>query len=454
MLCLLLAGCIVGALCAGPISDRFGRRVTLGVTALFFNVGSAIQTGSHGSQALLLAGQAIGGVGVGAASMVVPLHVAEAAPPHIRGALVGIYEIGVSGGTLIGFRINYGLSTNLPATSTQWIISFAVQLIPGGLLMLGLPFIPESPRWLAKNSGQEACIRVLQKLRNLTPDHPYLREEVDGIFRQLESEREFEDRSGRFSVFKEMRRPGNRQRLIIGVLMFIFMQMAGSNAINYYSPAIFASIGLTGSDTAFFATGIYGLVRFVAVIIAMIFVVDRFGRTRTLMIGGGIMAFAMWFIGAYIKIASPSTATNTAKHIDGGGYAAIVMIYIYAIGWCFSWAGVAWIYASEIFPLRIRSPCVAICVAIHWIMNFVIARSTPYMINNIKYGTYFLFATFMTIGIPWVYFCVPETKGLTLEDMDHLFGSGLAEGEMDLEAETDGASSHEVEDARRTSIVV
>lgn len=330
-------------------------------------------------------------------------------------------------------------------------------------------------RWLAKNSGQEACIRALQKLRNLTPDHPYLREEVDGIFRQLESEREFEDRSGRFSVSKEMWRPRNRQRLTIGVLMFIFMQMAGSNAINYYSPAILASIGLTGSNTALFATGIYGLVRFIAIIIAMIFVVDRFGRTRTLMIGGGIMvspitsawmqtnetdqadiqAFAMWFIGAYIKIASPSAATDTAKHIDGGGYAAIVMIYIYAIGWCFSWAGVPWIYASEIFPLRIRSPCVAICVAIHWIMNFVIARSTPYMINNIKYGTYFLFATFMTIGIPWVYFCVPETKGLTLEDMDHLFGSGIAEGgEVDLGAEKDGASSHEVEDARRTSMTV
>lgn len=126
--------------------------MTLGVTALFFNVGSAIQTASHGSQALLLAGRAIGGVGVGAASMVVPLHVAEAAPPHIRGALVGIYEIGVSGGTLIGFWINYGLSTNLPATSTQWIISFAVQLIPGGLLMLGLPFIPESPRYVDKRN--------------------------------------------------------------------------------------------------------------------------------------------------------------------------------------------------------------------------------------------------------------------------------------------------------------
>ncbi|ETS78442.1 hypothetical protein PFICI_10504 [Pestalotiopsis fici W106-1] len=451
---LLQAGCIIGSLGAGPLSDRFGRRVTLGITALFYNVGSAIQTGSHGSEAMLLAGRAIGGVGVGAASMIVPLYVAEASPPHIRGALVGIYEIGVSGGTLVGFWINYGLSTNLPATSAQWIISFAVQLIPGVFLMLGLPFIPESPRWLARNSGQEACVRVLQRLRNLPPDHPFLREEVDGILRQLEVERQVECNTGRFGVIKEVLRPGNRQRLAIGSLMFIFMQMAGSNAINYYSPAIFNSIGLTGSNTALFATGIYGLVRFIAVIIAMIFVVDRFGRTTTLMVGSGIMACAMWFIGAYIKVASPSATANTAKHIDGGGYAAVVMIYIYAIGWCFSWAGIPWIYASEIFPLRIRSPCVAICVTIHWVMNFVIARSVPYMISNIKFGTYFLFAACMTIAIPWVFFFVPETKGLTLEEMDCLFAIASDTVLTEGKADKDKATSNEIEDAGRASTQV
>lgn len=128
----------------------------------------------------------------------------------------------------------------------------------------------------------------------------------------------------------------------------------------------------------------------------------------------------MWFIGAYIKIAAPKSGT-TAK-IDAGGYAAVTMIYVYAVGWCFSWAGIPWIYASEIFPLRIRSSCVSICVAIHWIMNFVIARSVPYMITNIKFGTYFLFASCMTLSIPWVWFFVPETKNVSLEDMDELFG--------------------------------
>ncbi|KXJ90087.1 general substrate transporter [Microdochium bolleyi] len=422
---LLQAGCIVGSLAVSPVADHWGRRTALLFTALFYNIGSAIQTAAHGSTAMMLAGRAIGGVGVGAASMIVPLYVSEAAPPNIRGRLVGIYEVGVSAGTMIGFFINYGLNINLPSTSTQWIISFAVQLIPGGLLMLGLLILPESPRWLARSKGREACTAVLGRLRNIPRDHPFLLEEVHGIFQQLDHELETDSgRGGFLNTIREMAKAGNRKRLASGSLMFIFMQMAGSNAINYYSPAIFKSIGLSGDNTSFFATGIYGVVRFIAILIAMLYVVDRFGRTRTLMAGSAVMAFAMWFIGAYVKIASPSTSASggDTRHIDAGGYAAVTMIYIYAVGWCFSWAGIPWIYASEIFPLRIRSSCVAVCVAIHWVMNFVIARSVPYMIINIGFGTYFLFAACMTIAIPWIWFFVPETKGLSLEDVDQLFG--------------------------------
>ncbi|UKZ48227.1 hypothetical protein TrVGV298_002463 [Trichoderma virens] len=396
---LLQAGCILGSLAAGPLSDRYGRLITLFATAVFFNVGSAIQTGARGSEALMLVGRGIGGIGVGAASMIVPLYVAEAAPPHIRGRLVGLYEVGVSMGTMIGFWINYGLANNLPPTSTQWM-----SRLDG----------------LQGKKGREACLQVLQRLRNLPDDHPYLLEEAHSIFQQLEHEEAIVEGNGFKSIVREIAKAGNRRRLGIGALMFIFMQMAGSNAINYYSPAIFRSIGLTGTNTGLFATGIYGVVRFVAIMISMLLVVDRFGRTKTLMAGSAVMAFSMWFIGAYIKIAAPPASGST--QITAGGYAAVVMIYVYAIGWCFSWAGIPWIYAAEIFPLRIRSPCISLCVAIHWIMNFVIARSVPYMITNIGYGTYFLFAAFMTIAIPWVFFSVPETKNVSLEDIDALFG--------------------------------
>jgi MFS family permease len=151
----------------------------------------------------------------------------------------------------------------------------------------------------------------------------------------------------------------------------------------------------------------------------MFFVVDRFGRTKMLIYGSALMSACMWYIGAFVTVSAPSATT---KHISGGGIAACALIYVYAIGFCFSWAGVPWIYCSEIFPLRIRGICVAICTATHWLMNFVIARSVPYMITNIGGGTYFVFASFLTAAIVFVYFCMPETRGLDMESMDILFG--------------------------------
>ncbi|KIW13397.1 hypothetical protein PV08_08585 [Exophiala spinifera] len=415
---LLQAGCFFGSLIAGWMGDKIGRKLALMVAGVIFCVGSLMQTVSHGNVAVMFAGRAVGGLGVGSASMLVPLYLAEVSPPAIRGRLVGIYEIGVQAGTCIGFWINYGVKLNMPESDAQWITPFAIQLIPGGLLILGMLFLPDSPRWYARFRGREAAVNVLAKLRNLPVDHPYIQEEMYRVIDQIEHEREATPGKGLVAEFKELSRKGNRNRIAIGVTLFIFMQMAGSNAINFYSPRIFKSIGLKGSNTGLYATGIYGLVRFVAVCIAIFFVVDRFGRTKMLIYGSALMAACMWYIGAYVTV----NGETTTKHISAGGYAACTLIYVYAIGFCFSWAGVPWIYCSEIFPLRIRGICVAICTATHWLMNFVIARSVPYMISNIGGGTYFVFASFLTAAVFFVYFFVPETKGLNMESMDQLFG--------------------------------
>jgi hypothetical protein len=233
--------------------------------------------------------------------------------------------------------------------------------------------------------------------------------------------------------------------------MFVFMQMAGSNAINFYSPRIFKQIGLSGTTTGLYATGIYGIVRFVAVCIAMLFIVDRFGRTKMLMYGSALMSACMWYIGAYVTVSSRSTAASAAEststNISAGGYAACTLIYIYAIGFCFSWAGVPWIYCSEIFPLRIRAMGVALCTATHWLMNFVIARSVPYMITNIGGGTYFVFASFLVAAIGFVFFFVPETKGLSMESMDVLFGETRPEeGRSRYDVDEEKAGSEMIEE--------
>jgi MFS family permease len=164
--------------------------------------------------------------------MLVPLYVAEISPPSIRGRLVGIYEMGVQIGTCIGFWINYGVTKHVAPTSAQWRIPFAIQLIPGGLLVLDMIFLPESPRWIARFKGREEAVAVLSKLRNLPEDHEYVTEEIYRVMDQIEQERLATHGKGLIAEFREMAMPGNRSRITIGVLIFVFMQMAGSNAIN------------------------------------------------------------------------------------------------------------------------------------------------------------------------------------------------------------------------------
>ncbi|CAD0083812.1 unnamed protein product [Aureobasidium vineae] len=406
---LLQAGCFFGSLAVAPLGDRFGRKPALMIAGVVFCAGSLMQTVSFGHVAAMYVGRAIGGLGVGLASGLVPLYVAELSPPAIRGRLVGIYEISVQTGTCIGFWICYGVQRNMASTSSQWILPFAVQLIPGVLLIIGMFFVTESPRWLAQHKSREIAAHTLCKLRGLPEDHEYLQEELTHIMDTVNEQLESPHDQGLVSQFKELRVPSNRRRILAGFFIFVFMQFAGSNAINYYSPRIFKSIGLNGQSTGLYATGIYGIVRLVCVIIAMYYVVDRFGRRKMLMGGAAVMATAMWFIGAYIKIANPA---QHAVGLSAGGYAAVAFIYIFAVGFCFSYAGLG----------------MALCTATHWLFNFVIARSVPYMISNIGFGTYFVFAACTTVSIIFVYFCVPETKGLSLEEIDVVFGGEFTSG--------------------------
>ncbi|KAJ5115380.1 hypothetical protein NUU61_001139 [Penicillium alfredii] len=420
---LLQAGCFFGSLAAAPVGDKLGRRLALGLGALAFMTGSIMQVASSGIQAVMFVGRVIGGVGVGFASMLVPLYSAECAPPQIRGRLVGIYEIGVQVGTCMGFWINFGVDRNMAPTSAQWRTPFALQLVPAGLLILGLVFMPDSPRWMAKVYGRTRAVETLAHLRDLPIDHPAVQDEVTDILQQLELERANSLGNSR-AALRELMQPGIRNRVFLGVIIMVFFQMAGSNAINYYSPRIFHSIGLRGTETSLVSTGIYGIVRLVAVCIAMYFVVDRFGRVPMLIGGSAVMAISMWLIGVFVKIQGPASSENTS--LSASSYAAAVFIFVFAVAFCFSWAGVPWVICSEIYPLRVRGLCVSICVATHWLFNFVIARSVPYMISNISYGTYFVFAACTTLSIPFVWLMIPETKGLKLEEVDVLFnGRGL-----------------------------
>ncbi|THC94190.1 hypothetical protein EYZ11_006331 [Aspergillus tanneri] len=417
---LLQAGCFFGSLVAAPLSDMFGRRLALGMAGAIFCIGSTMQVVSSGIEAIMFVGRALGGLGVGASSMLVPLYTAECAPPAIRGRLVGVFEIGVQVGMCIGFWINYAVDQTIASSSRQWMTPFAIQLVPGGLLLIGLAFLTDSPRWTARK-GREAVSQTLAYLRGIPAGHPAVQAELNDIMNQLEDERTTNPGKGIWVEIKECMHPGVRERLLLGNLVMVFFQMAGSNAINYYSPRIFQSIGMTGTQTKLISTGVYGL------------------------------AFCMWFLGAFVKLHGVS---HTDGKIDSSSYAAAVFIFVYAVAFCFSWAGIPWVICSEIYPLRVRALCVAVCTGTHWLLNFVLARSVPYMITNISFGTYFIFASFLTLSIPFVWFMVPETKGLKLEEVDEVFRdrtfwgkSRSREGRaLDVECAEEKGDSKEIED--------
>lgn len=151
-----------------------------------------------------------------------------------------------------------------------------------------------------------------------------------------------------------------------------------------------------------------------------------------------LQAISMWLIGAFVKV--QSAEVKTSESISGTSYAAAVFIYLFAVSFCFSWAGVPWIICSEIYPLQVRGLAVSICVATHWLFNFVIARSVPYMISNITYGTYFVFAACTTLSVPFVWFMIPETKGLPLEEVDLLFEDRIFSLRQRRSSLTQGAS--------------
>jgi Sugar (and other) transporter len=209
----------------------------------------------------------------------------------------------------------------------------------------------ESPRWLAKSGQWEKALSNLSYIRHLPADHEYIHYEIHEMRAQLEHEAKWAHGSNFFTQFKELRLKGIRNRLAIGMCMMMCQNLTGINAINYYSPIIFKSLGVASTSTSLFATGVYGIVKMCTTIIALVWILDRFGRRKLLIIGGTGAALAMFYIGGFVAVAHPSGDTQQTA----GGYVAIVMIYIFVIFYCASWNGIVWIYCSEVFKFSSES---------------------------------------------------------------------------------------------------
>ncbi|KAJ7707517.1 general substrate transporter [Mycena rosella] len=414
---ILQGGCFFGALGVGYFSNRWGRKPCMVAAGLIYIIGSIIQAvvglGTSRASALnvLYFARFFAGLGVGMVSALVPAYVSECTPRAIRGRCTGMIQLANNVGIMISFWVNYSASKNIAPTDIQWRMPFAVQVIPGVLFVLLVPFQPESPRFLVENGHDERAARSLAFVARTSVDDKAVLATIEEI------KANFAGRA-QLSVFQQIRHMADSRaialRCAIPSLVLFFQQWTGTNAINYFSPQIFASLGISGVTSGLLATGVYGVVKVISVALVIIFAVEGLGRKNCLIIGGiGQGAMMLWLAGY--------TGIHPGSGIVPASYVSILAVYLYAVFYCIGWGPLPWVVAGEVAPNHLRTGAMSIAVAVNWLFSFTISKLTPIMLNEIGYGTFLLFGLCCLCMSFWAWLCLPETAGHALEDIGLLF---------------------------------
>ncbi|GAB1217627.1 hypothetical protein ATERTT37_006866 [Aspergillus terreus] len=419
---MLAGGASAGSILAAPTSDFIGRKWSVFLWGVVFLVGAAMQMDANYD--VLIAGRFIGGMGVGASSMLTPQFLAENSPKSVRGSMTATYNLMILMALMLAFWVNYGVSLwSYPGVEhdhRQWRTAMGIQLIPGGLMCLMIPWVPETPRYLINHGKAEQGLNNICRLRKLPADHEYVQIEYQEIQAQVRYEQECYAGHSYWVVAKDIFTiKSNFRRFFLAIMLFLFHKFTGTDSLNYYAPEIFQLIGVH-DDSSLLTTGVYGVVKFVVTIIYVAYLVDRVGRRLPLLIGATMQATAMLYLALYLRFAGVS-ATNAGGGTPAGGIVGVVWIYIYALGWSFGHSVACYVVAAEIFPTRIRSVCMSFCFFVNWIVDYGITRATPNMLTNMGWGTFLLYAMLTYAGVVFIYFCLPEMKGRSIESMDDLF---------------------------------
>ncbi len=405
-----LIGCIIGGAIAGAMGNALGRKRALLIAAVLFmitSVGSALPElgfappGHGGSTVLVqfIVYRIIGGVGVGMASLLSPLYIAEIAPAEQRGTLVSFNQLAIIIGMLLVYFVNYGISLlgdDMWINTVGWRWMFGSETLPSLLFFLLLVLIPESPRWLMMKKHETAAIAILQRL--------------GGGQRAADIGREIQESFARTSA--SLTSYGARV-IVVGVALAIFQQVIGINVVMYYGPEIFKNLG-SGTSSALLQTLIVGAVNFLFTI-AAISSVDRFGRKPLQIAGALVMGVAMITLGFVFQ----------ASQL---GLAALCCMLLFMAGFSFSWGPVVWVLLSEIFPNAIRGRAMSLAVAVMWIANMVVSWTFP-MLDRSSFLTelfhhgfaYWVYGCMAFLAALFMWHWVPETKGKTLEEMEKVW---------------------------------
>lgn len=404
-----LIGCVIGGIIGGYMATVLGRRKSLMIAAGLFIVsaiGSAFPEMGFGSGAphefisQFIIYRIIGGIGVGLASMLSPMYIAEVAPAKRRGALVSLNQFAIIFGMLIVYFINYFIALQGNEewlTTTGWRMMFLSETIPAVCLLSLLFFIPDSPRWLMMKGREDEAKSIISKVNK-------------GIGVLIEIDRIKASLQG---VVTSKITAYGIGIVLIGIALSVFQQFVGINVVLYYAPEIFRSMGME-TNAALMQTIIVGVINLSFTVVA-IFSVDKFGRKPLMIIGSIGMAVSMFTLGMTF-------------FVESKGMLSLVAMLCYVASFAMSWGPICWVLLSEIFPNKIRGQAMSIAVAFQWVANYLVSWTFPMMdkssyLTDIFHGgfSYWVYAIMGVLSALFIWKFVPETKGKTLEDMDKLF---------------------------------
>lgn len=397
-----LIGCVIGSALSGSFASSLGRRDSLRVAALLFllsALGSAypefpfFEKGDTSFALILMFNfyRIIGGIGVGLASAICPMYIAEIAPSDIRGKLVSCNQFAIIFGMLVVYFVNYSIKASITEEvliTDGWRYMFLSGAVPAALFGVLLFFIPRTPRFLVMTGRHEAALAVLKRVNGEERAHAIL-QEIQAVSKEK----------------REKLLTYGLTVVVVGILLSVFQQAIGINAVLYYAPRIFEKIG--GGGDSMMQTVVMGCVNIVFTLVA-IFTVEKVGRKPLLIVGSVGMA-----IGAFC------VALCDELHVEG--ILPVLSIIVYAAFFMMSWGPICWVLISEIFPNTIRSQAVAIAVAFQWIFNYLVSSTFPALYEFSPGFAYGLYGVICVIAALFVWRMVPETKGLTLEQMSNLW---------------------------------
>lgn len=400
----VLIGAAIGALGGGRLADQIGRRTTLILTSVIFISGAAVCAAAV-SVAMLAAGRAVVGLGIGLASTTVPLYISEVSPAKARGWQVSLFQLAITVGILAAYLVDYAFAAS---ESWRWMLGLAV--VPGVMLGLGMAFLPETPRWLAKHADLAVARGVLARIRGAG--------DVDAEFEEIQATLAVSEEHGRW---RDLLAPAVRPALMIGIGLAIFQQITGINTVIYYAPTIIQKAGISSASGAILATAGIGLVNVVMTVVSM-WLVDRAGRRPLLLAGIAGMIVTLGVLGFAFRVSAQSESLAQI---------AVVTLMAYVASFAISLGPIFWLLIAEIYPLKIRGLAEGTAAGANWAANFLVSLTFLTLIEGVHYNgrllvlgptkTFWLYGLLAIAAWLFSYFLVPETKGRTLEEIERVW---------------------------------